>query len=85
MELVTLDFLTSQLALADQLHAGKAMMFEPQDLPSRYGRVVKALDHVLEAIGCESVIGSHRIETRVPTTGYSATAICFACTIAAFS
>lgn len=57
MELVTLDFLTSQLALADQLHAGKATIFEPQDLPGRYGRVVKALDHILGAIGCESVIG----------------------------
>ena len=57
MELVTLDFLTSQLALADQLHVGRATMFEPQDLPGRYGRVVKALDHILEAIGCESVVG----------------------------
>jgi hypothetical protein len=57
MELVTLDFLTAQLELAEQLLAGRRTMFEPQDLPGRYGRVVKALDHLLEATGCESVVG----------------------------
>lgn len=31
-------------------------MFEPQELPGRYGRVVQALDHVLQAIGCEAVV-----------------------------
>ncbi len=32
-------------------------MLEPQDLPGRYGRVVKALDQVLHACNCESVVG----------------------------
>lgn len=32
-------------------------MLEPQDLPGRYGRVVKALDQVLRACDCESVVG----------------------------
>ena len=54
---VTLDVLTEQLALADQLLAGRDTMFEPQDLPGRYGRVIHALDHLLQAIGCPSVLG----------------------------
>lgn len=32
-------------------------MLEPQDLPGRYGRVVRALDQVLHACDCESVVG----------------------------
>ena len=32
-------------------------MLEPQDLPGRYGRVVKALDGVLQACNCEAVVG----------------------------
>lgn len=32
-------------------------MLEPQDLPGRYGRVVKALDQVIHACDCESVVG----------------------------
>lgn len=31
-------------------------MLEPQDLPGRYGRVVQALDRVLSACSCESVV-----------------------------
>jgi hypothetical protein len=31
-------------------------MFTPQDLPGRYGRVVKAIDHVLAALKCEAVV-----------------------------
>jgi hypothetical protein len=31
-------------------------MLEPQDLPGRYGRVVKAVDHVLKVMNCESVV-----------------------------
>jgi hypothetical protein len=57
MEPVTLDLMTVQLQLAEQLHAGRNRMFEPQDLPGRYGRVVAALDHLLQAIQCESVVG----------------------------
>jgi hypothetical protein len=54
---VTTEFLTQQLQLADALLAGRAKMLEPQDLPGRYGRAVKALDHVLRACDCESVVG----------------------------
>jgi hypothetical protein len=54
---VTLEFLTEQLAVGDELLAGRAHMFTPQDLPGRYGRVVKAIDHVLQAIGGEAVLG----------------------------
>lgn len=32
-------------------------MLEPQDLPGRYGRVVRALDQVLGACNCEAVVG----------------------------
>ncbi len=32
-------------------------MLEPQELPGRYGRVVRALDQVLSACDCESVVG----------------------------
>ena len=53
----SLEFLTSQLELADELLAGRERMFEPQDLPDRYGRVVQALDHLLQAVGCEAVLG----------------------------
>jgi hypothetical protein len=53
---VTLEFLTEQLELGDQLRAGRHTMFAPQDLPGRYGRVVKAIDHLLGALGCEAVL-----------------------------
>ncbi len=32
-------------------------MLDPQDLPGRYGRVVKAVDQLLQAIQCEAVLG----------------------------
>ena len=32
-------------------------MLDPQDLPGRYGRVVKAVDHLLQIIGCPAVLG----------------------------
>jgi hypothetical protein len=54
---VTAEVLTQQLQLADVLLAGRDRMLEPQDLPGRYGRVVKALDQVLHAIDCEAVVG----------------------------
>ena len=56
MTAVTLEFLTQQLELADQLLAGRETMLEPQDLPGRYGRVVKAVDHLLQALQCPSVL-----------------------------
>jgi hypothetical protein len=54
---VTLESLTEQLELADALLAGRDRMFEPQDLPGRYGRVIRAVDHLLRAVGCEAVLG----------------------------
>src|SRR5215471_5169479 len=54
---VTLASLTERLALADELLAGRAEMLDPQDLPGRYGRAVKAVDHLLQVIGCEAVLG----------------------------
>ena len=54
---VTAETLTQQLELADTLLAGRNRMFEPQDLPGRYGRVIRALDQVLSACGCEAVVG----------------------------
>jgi hypothetical protein len=54
---VSTDLLTQQLQLGDALLAGRDRMLEPQDLPGRYGRVVRALDQVLAACDCESVVG----------------------------
>ena len=54
---MTADILTQQLQLTDALLAGRGGMLEPQDLPGRYGRVVRALDQVLCACDCESVVG----------------------------
>jgi len=52
------DLVAEQLALADELAAGGIEMLEPQDLPGRYGRVVRAIDGVLAATDCEAVVGS---------------------------
>src|SRR5436305_13959002 len=57
MEPVTFAFLKEQLELGDELRERRESMFEPQDLPGRYGRVVKAIDHVLGAIQSEAVLG----------------------------
>jgi hypothetical protein len=54
---LTAEKLTEQLQLADALLVGRERMLEPQELPGRYGRVVRALDHVLAACDCESVVG----------------------------
>lgn len=53
---LTPALLAEQLHLADLLQAGRDRMLEPQDLPGRYGRVVRALDLVLQAIGGEAVV-----------------------------
>jgi hypothetical protein len=54
---VTLASLTERLELADELRARRAEMFDPQDLPGRYGLVVKAVDHLLQVVGCPAVLG----------------------------
>jgi hypothetical protein len=53
---VSLESLTERLELADQLQAGRDTMLAPQDLPGRYGRVVKAIDHLLGVLQCPSVV-----------------------------
>jgi hypothetical protein len=53
---VTLEFLTERLELADQLRAKRETMLTPQDLPGRYGRVVKAVDHLLDIMQCPAVL-----------------------------
>jgi hypothetical protein len=57
MTALTPAMLSDRLALADELLAGRTRMFEPQDLPGRYGRVVQAVDHLLDIIQCEAVLG----------------------------
>ena len=47
-QLATPGFLTEQLELADLLLAQRDNMLQPQDLPGRYGRVVKVIDHLLQ-------------------------------------
>lgn len=54
---LTLEFLTEQLAVADELLARRSEMVNPQDLPGRYGRAVKAIDRVLLAMHGEAVLG----------------------------
>lgn len=54
---LTSTLLREQLELADALLAGREHMLEPQDLPGRYGRVVRALDQVLQDCDCEAVVG----------------------------
>ena len=56
MNPINLDYLTEKIELGDQLWAGKDTLFEQSDLPGRYGRVIKAIEHVLEATGFESVL-----------------------------
>ena len=54
---MTIEELTERLELADQLYFGRNEMLEPQDLPGRYGRVIKALDHLVEVTKCPTVVG----------------------------
>jgi hypothetical protein len=56
MNSMTIEFLTQQLELAEQLRAGRTQMLEPRDLPGRFGRVIKSLEVVLAATQCESVL-----------------------------
>src|SRR5438067_6161568 len=49
-------FVRQQLRLADTLLARRSSMHSPQDLPGRYGRVVKAIDRLLGIVGCEAVL-----------------------------
>jgi hypothetical protein len=57
MTRTSLAFLKEQIELNEQLLAGRERMFNPQDLPGRYGRAVRAIDHLLQATQCEAVLG----------------------------
>lgn len=57
MSSATAQVVLQQLELADTLRIGRSHMTEPQDLPGRYGRVVKSIDDLLRAVGCEAVVG----------------------------
>jgi hypothetical protein len=57
--IVSRESLTERLELADQLLAAREKLFEPQHLPGRYGRAVKVVDRLLEALGAESVLGGN--------------------------
>lgn len=52
-----LEALSEQVELADRLLNGRSHMFEPQDLPGRFGRVIRAIDHLLQVVDSESVLG----------------------------
>jgi hypothetical protein len=56
MASVTLEFLTAELEMAERLRADRDTMLEPQDLPGRYGRVIQAIDRLLQAIDCQAVV-----------------------------
>ncbi len=56
MSPTTLEFLTEQIELHEQLLAGRDTMLEPQDLPGRFGRAVNGVDHVLSVMQCEAVL-----------------------------
>jgi hypothetical protein len=57
MRPVTAALIRDQLELAEQLRQGRETMLEPQDLPGRYGRAVRAVDRVLQATGGVAVVG----------------------------
>src|SRR5437870_523454 len=52
----TLESMTERFDLADQLLFGRSKMLEPQNLPGRYGRVVRSIDHLLQVLHFESVL-----------------------------
>jgi predicted nucleotidyltransferase len=56
MPAVTLDFLAEQLELGEQLLQTQGTMLTPQELPGRYGLVVKTVDHLLQVLECEAVV-----------------------------
>ena len=56
MPTLTLDHLTEQLELADEMRVGRDHMLDPQDLPGRFGRAIRAVDHLLQAIDCPAVV-----------------------------
>lgn len=56
--MVTLENLTRQPELSEDLRLGRSRMLAPQDLPGRFGRVVRAIDHILATTHCEALLAS---------------------------
>jgi hypothetical protein len=56
MPALTIERLTEHLRLADELRSGRDHMLDPQDLPGRFGRVIRAVDHLLQALDCPAVV-----------------------------
>ena len=56
MPTLTLDHLTEQLELADEMRAGRDHLLDPQHLPGRFGQAIRAVDHLLQAIDCPGVV-----------------------------
>ena len=56
----TPEFVTEQVEMNERLWARKDSVLEPQDLPGRVGRLVRALDRVLQTMGCESYLPATR-------------------------
>jgi hypothetical protein len=56
MPAITLEFLREQLEVGELLRDQRSKMFTPQELPGRYGRVVQAVDHLLNVLQCEAVL-----------------------------
>jgi hypothetical protein len=53
---MTPQVLAERLELAESLRAGGCDMLEPQELPGRYGRVIRALDRLLQLTQGEAVV-----------------------------
>jgi hypothetical protein len=53
---MTIERLAERLELADELRSGRDHMLDPQDLPGRFGRVIRAVDHLLQALDCPAVV-----------------------------
>lgn len=52
----TLEFITEQVLLSEELRAGRETMLDPEDLPGKYGRVVREVNEILQLIKCEAVV-----------------------------
>src|SRR5262245_60897121 len=57
MAATTLEQITAVVELAEQLQAGRDTMLEPQDLPGRFARAIRAVDRILQLMNCEAVLG----------------------------
>ena len=54
--MATLSLIADQIELSELLSAGRSKMNEPQDLPGRFGRVIRDVDRVLAATQSTAVL-----------------------------